>query len=714
MKKAVAFLLLVAVLAGVFLAALRHQAAAEMTAAAGRFFDLSTGSETEAARRMLAKETKESDSLLKALGSGVFAPAGVVSARLDSLSGGRVTVEMSVGGNRRQVEALMTKAGDTWQVAALPEFLVLPAAYVSGSSPGTALLLDGNGRSFLLSAAEPPYPGSAGAAAAVGSELVWFAPFTPRAVGKLLAVKPDSLEGEGMTPLPLATETAYYKSSRGGVEAADNSDLTVGLRDLTFFLDNGEVRAVLLPETFLPKEIRVALNTTGFGGTLHPSARLSADTAWVLEDKVAGTSFRLGAGQAVSVTASDGQLSVGFPGGETLIFASRLHLTPSAGGRITVHTLERGSPRFTPSYRGKMELAPAGNSVILVNEVSLEEYLYSVVPSEMPVSFGPEPLKVQSVAARSYAVASVFRSGLRNLGAHVDDSTASQVYNNIAEHAEAVSAVRATAGLIAVWEGKVIDARFYSTSSGVGADFSQVWHDRATGTFPGLALSYLVSSPQLRSGQLPAVATEEGARLFFGRTGYDAYDSASPWFRWEVEMTGAELEASLRRNLPAQFKAQPGFVLTKTGGAFVSRQISADRVGRLLDLTVVERGAGGNIMELEIRTDRDTFRVRKELNVRSVLRPVACLPGGRDILLKRHDGSTLKNYALMPSAFFTFEKSAASGGLGQVVFRGGGNGHGVGMSQWGARGLAADGKRFQEILLFYYPGSELKALDKLK
>jgi Sporulation protein and related proteins len=80
--------------------------------------------------------------------------------------------------------------------------------------------------------------------------------------------------------------------------------------------------------------------------------------------------------------------------------------------------------------------------------LSLEEYLYTVVPSEMPIKFGLEALKVQAIASRSYAIRCFKSEGYAAFGAHVDDSTASQVYNSIAEQPIAVQAVDETRGLV--------------------------------------------------------------------------------------------------------------------------------------------------------------------------------------------------------------------------------------------------------------------------
>ena len=76
-----------------------------------------------------------------------------------------------------------------------------------------------------------------------------------------------------------------------------------------------------------------------------------------------------------------------------------------------------------PSYRGHIELLRTADGIAVVNELPLEEYLYSVVPSEMPASYPLEALKAQAICARTYAYGHMLRAGYPRYGAHVDDST---------------------------------------------------------------------------------------------------------------------------------------------------------------------------------------------------------------------------------------------------------------------------------------------------
>ena len=98
----------------------------------------------------------------------------------------------------------------------------------------------------------------------------------------------------------------------------------------------------------------------------------------------------------------------------------------------------------------------------MINELLLEEYLYAVVPSEMPASYPLEALKAQAVCARTYAYARILHAGLPEYGAHVDDSTAFQVYNNILENAQTTKAVRETKGELLWYGQELADTYYYS------------------------------------------------------------------------------------------------------------------------------------------------------------------------------------------------------------------------------------------------------------
>ena len=125
-------------------------------------------------------------------------------------------------------------------------------------------------------------------------------------------------------------------------------------------------------------------------------------------------------------------------------------------------------------YEGTIELERRGaDSLAVINELSLERYLLGVVPHEMPTSFGQTALEAQAITARSYAYNQFYANTYCAYGAHVTDTTASQVYLGYAENETAAQAVKATEGMCAVTKtGAVAQTYFYSTSCGFGAGSS--------------------------------------------------------------------------------------------------------------------------------------------------------------------------------------------------------------------------------------------------
>src|SRR5213592_635986 len=162
-------------------------------------------------------------------------------------------------------------------------------------------------------------------------------------------------------------------------------------------------------------------------------------------------------------------------------------------------------------YRGSIQVDVTGGKLRAINMVGLEQYLYGVVPSEMPFTWLPEALKAQAVAARSYALAT------RRTGAFdLYPDTRSQVYLGIEhEKPSTNSAVDATAGQVLLYQGQVAKTYFFSTSGGRTASSEDVW---------GEPVPYLVS-----------VA--------------DPYDSISPHHNWgPLVFTGAKLAKLLKMN----------------------------------------------------------------------------------------------------------------------------------------------------------------------
>ncbi|MCL1878071.1 MAG: hypothetical protein FWF80_04370, partial [Defluviitaleaceae bacterium] len=192
--------------------------------------------------------------------------------------------------------------------------------------------------------------------------------------------------------------------------------------------------------------------------------------------------------------------------------------------------------------------------------------------------------------------------------------------------------------------------------------------------------------------------TEAGAATFFRNTEISAVDENFPWFRWQITMTTEELSDRINAKLAERQAANPALIHVIDINDDPT-DYPAVSIGYLKHLAVTRRGQGGNVMEMIFYGSDATVRVQTEFNIRTLLNP-------GDIPVVRHDGTFSQNLTLLPSAFFTIEQHSVKS-LYAVTFFGGGNGHGVGMSQNGVRALLDMGLNYAQILNHYYPGTEI-------
>jgi len=446
----------------------------------------------------------------------------------------------------------------------------------------------------------------------------------------------------------------------------------------------------------VPQNIRVAIQTTGFAGFAHETVRFSSVGGMTVS--YGGEVINVPAGSAFEVTNA--------------LFGTvnRVYAVPLSGGKITLESVRRNYPdSAAPSYRGVFEVskAPDGAGFYIVNEVCIEEYLYAVIPSEMPTAFGLEAAKAQAVTARSYARTQFFANRYHRYGANVDDSVMCQVYNNIPETETSITATRETEGLCLAYRGNVIAANFFSTSGGMTANSGEVW--AGGGVFPSTTPEYLRAAKQyLGNVDYGDLRIEENARAFYTATDIDSFDSHAAWFRWNVEMTAAQLSTAINASLQARYNANPRLIKTlQPNNSFLSRPVST--IGTLVDIEVLERGEAGNVLVLKLVGSEATVTVATEFNIRTLLSPARA--GSAEV--RRHNGSSVSNSSILPSAFFVMDKSfetaplTGESVLSSVTFFGGGNGHGVGMSQNGVKGMIDRGFGYEEILAHFYAGTEI-------
>ena len=418
--------------------------------------------------------------------------------------------------------------------------------------------------------------------------------------------------------------------------------------------------------------IRVGIGSNGFATWVYKNISifgtaeiLICDGDMVVANFPANTNlnFKLNDDGTITVTEEDGTVI-------TQISNTVRVLCPN--GLLGVKDLKRAGTQAL--YHGAFELAKTNNGYFnLVNLIEVEDYLKGVVPNEMPVHFGLEALKAQSVSARNYVLSPRSKSSPNY---DVVDSVASQVYFGAnTEKPLATKAVEETEGIVALYDWELILAQYSSTAGGYTESYSNAFSDPTTKEFPSKEKPYLTAKPDILS-QTP-LNTEEAAAAYY-KSRPDAYDIRSSYFRWTREWTADELKKALQSTLAAQ--SATGFVKP----AFKK----GDTLDNLVELKVIRRGDSGKIIEMEVVTKTQTYKVYKELVVRRLI---------------TKDGKAL------PSANVVFENEKdENGNLVGVKAFGGGFGHGVGMSQYGAGFMATELKLpFDKILKHYYTGISL-------
>lgn len=542
--------------------------------------------------------------------------------------------------------------------------------------------------------------------------IVVYQHMTPIRLEKVVSASESHIEDYNLGYIPIESDFAIYEVTDNKSIFQKTHILPIGITNVILYRSetlNNKSLVAYIDKTQMPNnKIRVVLNDTQFQNLSHQEVRLSSTKGLTVHNQVDSIEYKIEGDDEVVFKYDDDNGSQLYHNGNLIGSSShRWYITPENGGKLIVNSIKRSQTQNqlgTP-YRGDMEVSSYSSGLVLINEVDLESYLYSVVPSEMPIKFGLESLKVQAIAARSYAVRCLESTGYASLGAHVDDSTSSQMYNNIQEYSIAIEAVEQTRGLVPVYEDKIIDARFFSTSCGYTANFNETWSK--DDLFPSTQVPYLVAKPQF-PGDAASLHNEENFRAFIKQKDTQSYDQYSPFYRWSLTMKSEQVEAILQENLSNLQKKQPAFILTRgKDGSFIQQSIP-EEIGQLQNITPISRGQGGNIMELEITTTSGIYRIIKELNIRQLLKPINLIPDESPIEIKRYDGSVVKDFPILPSSFFYMDVIRDSNGnISHVVFDGGGYGHGVGMSQYGAYGLSLLGKSYKEIIEHYYPGTVL-------
>ncbi|HIZ25634.1 SpoIID/LytB domain-containing protein [Barnesiella sp. An55] len=349
------------------------------------------------------------------------------------------------------------------------------------------------------------------------------------------------------------------------------------------------------------------------------------------------------------------------------------------------------------TFRGTLKLIVEGDRLTAINELGIEEYLLSVISSEMSATASLELLKSHAVISRSWLLAQIQKnkalagkkpvSCIRthdelirwydredhdHFDVCADDHC--QRYQGITRESTPLvaQAIKATRGEILTYDGQTCDARFSKCCGGVMERFSSCWEN--------IDYPYLEALRDSRhEHDIPDLRVEENARrwicsspeAFCNTTDkqilsqvLNNYDQeTTDFYRWSVAYTQQELASLIRE---------------KSGIDF----------GEIINLVPVERGPSGRLIRLQIQGTRQTLTIGKELEIRRTLSP-------------SH---------LYSSAFVVEREEIADGIPRRFVLRGAGWGHGVGLCQIGAAVMGEQGYDYRHILLHYFAGATIEKL----
>ncbi|MDQ0061306.1 SpoIID/LytB domain-containing protein [Paenibacillus harenae] len=421
---------------------------------------------------------------------------------------------------------------------------------------------------------------------------------------------------------------------------------------------------------------------------------------------------------------------------------------PAADMKVWVESLTADPIKLTErssrTYRGQFEVSALNGAMAVVNELPFEHYLYSVVGGEMYSSWPAEALKSQAVTARTYGLYKGFGFQI----AHVVDTVLSQAYNGVgSERPSTIDAVEATRGEVLLHNGKPIEALYSANAGGMTSDATEVWNN---------------SIPYLQAVKSPDGSSETGLHSWYrvvlssGAIGYIREDllddtgskTAAGSMIMQVNTNGTKvrqhpiiqdavaliatvdsgtkvtvLEKTIESNSMNWVRGpyKPAELLT-----VINARVKTKITGPIRTLEVSERGPSGRATQIMANGTKlevaNPDVLRATLGVQGSLpstkfqidetAKVAMMGAGSQQRTKPEDSNPV--YIVGAGGKVTEAKEAnlfilsGDGHLRAATkeptfrFVGTGNGHGVGMSQYGALSLAQQGYDYQYILKYYY------------
>ena len=456
--------------------------------------------------------------------------------------------------------------------------------------------------------------------------------------GILASYSPNTVQIEGYQPLSCdETLPVYYvneeEESELQVRQIAVSDLVIGNSNLDLIVANGRACAIVKRQSDKVDNIRVLLKN---GSSLfYSNLYIKSNHSYTVDGKTKE------AGTIVSAK----ECLKGCKSGEEIRISTK--------NKGLLFLCDENGSKKNEGYEGDFILRKEKSEIVLINELSIEDYVRYVLPSEMPTTFSYEALKAQAVCARTFAYGQIHSDTYAKYGANLDDSTAFQVYHATKSYAITDQAVEDTEGMVLTYEGRLVDCYYYSTSPGYSENL-EVWDAESPDYLVAENHTKVKKSNLSRKKNFHKFITNEIA----------SYDADSPYYRWT---------------------------------ATLSSKLGMDpELGKLKNMEVMERSESGYVLSLKVVFEDGERIYEKENDIRFAL--------GKYLLeVELADNTVQNDCRSIPSACFEIKSQKD----GTIILSGGGFGHGIGMSQYGADAMAREGKNWKEILAYYYKGTEL-------
>lgn len=497
--------------------------------------------------------------------------------------------------------------------------------------------------------------------------------------GKVLSIGDNFIEVQGYGKVKISDDFTTYKIYNG-ISSKSKNNIIVGYDNVKFVVSGEIICSALITKEIEPSNIRVLINSTNYENIYHDKVLITSNDDFIIIYN--GKSIKYNANEEIKITK------------ESKMFKNnRILIRPqNNNSKLQINSIKR--QYGNPKYRGELELRLEKDGIIIVNELPIEQYLYSVIPSEMPVSYGKEALKVQAVCARSYVYNQLYGNNYSKYGANVDDSVSCQVYNNVEETKDATLAVKETKGEVLTLNGKVLTAYYFSTSCGRTSSTYEVWKKEDT----------VIEEPEIKGNlqtkdkQQLDLSDESIFRKFIDEDKYDTYDSDFAFYRWNVTIPASDLKKSIEKALNQLYNKDCNKIEVLKKGSYKLEPIKT--IGKVKDIQIIKRETSGLVSQILIIGSKATIRVTTEYYIRLLLAPLTNT-------INLNDNTIKKGFSILPSAYFYMQFKND-----KYKFIGGGYGHGVGMSQNGVKTMINEGNTYKQILQYYYDGSKIENIYK--